>query len=257
MTVKEIKLDYRMRKRAAKSTFHEEKRMLKADYTADLEAYRLRKEKPGVVNPPKRDLLEEVGNAVTHGLGALFSVVAYLLMLFASNGVTDVIAASIYSFGLFTAFTMSCLYHAFRHGSAVKRLFRRFDYCSIYLLIGATFAPLLLCYVGGIYGFTFLTAQWAVIATGITFIGIFGPTRLRPLHIALYLILGWSALLFMPLMIAKNIHFFLFILAGGIVYTLGIIPFAIKSKSAHFIWHIFVLAGAIVQWLGIYLYLYL
>lgn len=257
MTIKEIKKAYKMKKRAAKTAFREEKRRLKADYRKTSETYRPERVKSGAVDPPKRGLLEETGNAISHGLGSVFAIVAYLLMLFTSDDGTDVVAASVYFFGLFTAFTMSCLYHAFRHGSAVKRLFRRFDYSSIYLLIGATFAPLLLCYVKGVYGIAFLIVQWSVIATGITLIGVFGPTRLRPLHIALYFILGWSALLFLPTMIAKDMTFFLLILTGGVVYSLGIIPFAIKSKNAHFIWHLFVLAGAVIQWVGIYLYLYL
>ena len=69
--------------------------------------------------------------------------------------------------------------------------------------------------------------------------------------------LGWSGLILLPQMMATNFALPLFILLGGVVYSLGIIPFALKKKGAHFIWHFFVLGGAIVQWLGIYLYIYL
>ena len=257
MTEKELKRQYKNKKQEAKNKYRLEKQNAKTDYANGMEKVLNERKKSGVIDPPKRALLEEIGNAVTHGVGAVFAVVALLLMLFSSKSAVHTVAACIYFFGAFIAFSMSCLYHAFPHGSAVKRLFRRFDYCSIYLLIGATFAPLLLAYVGGMYGLIFLIVQWTVIATGITFIGVFGPTKLRGLHIALYLILGWSALIFMPTMLTNDLAFFLFILAGGVVYTLGIIPFALKSKVSHFIWHFFVLAGAIVQWLGLYLYLYL
>ena len=98
--------------------------------------------------------------------------------------------------------------------------------------------------------------QWVVIITGVTFVGVFGPGRLRPLHIALYIILGWSALVFLPGMIRNDRLLFWFILAGGIIYTLGIIPFLLKKKGAHFLWHFFVLFGAVAHWLGIYLYVY-
>ncbi len=257
MTEKEIKVQYKTQKREVKNNYRAEMQKVKTDYSNSMETILEDRKKSGVIDPPKRGILEEIGNAVTHGVGAIFAIVAYLLMLFASETPIEILAASIYFFGEFTAFSMSCLYHAFRHGSAVKRLFRRFDYCSIYLLIGATFAPLLLLYVGGAFGLTFLFLQWAVIVAGITFVSVFGPTKIRGLHITLYLILGWSALVFMPRMIANDLSFFLFVLIGGVVYTLGIIPFALKSKVSHFIWHFFVLAGAIVQWLGLYLYLYL
>ena len=257
MTEKEIKSQYQQEKQNLKNNYRQEKQKAKSLYDARMEDLYAERKKSGIIDPPKRGLLEEIGNAVTHGVGALFAVLAFILMLLSSNTPIEIVAASIYFFGAFIAFSMSCLYHAFRHGSKVKRLFRRFDYSSIYLLIGATFAPLLLLYVGSMYGIIFLIVQWSVIATGVTFVGVFGPTKLRGLHFALYIILGWSALLFMPTMLAKNLSFFLFILAGGIVYTLGIIPFALKSKVSHFIWHFFVLAGAILQWLGLYLHLFL
>ena len=121
-------------------------------------------------NPPKRSLLEEIGNSITHGLGSVFSIVAFVLMLTNAKTTLQIVGASVYFAGLFILFSSSCLYHAFRYGSAVKRLFRRFDYSSIYLLIGSTFAPILLCFVGGVFGAVFFFAQWGIIAVGITLI---------------------------------------------------------------------------------------
>jgi hemolysin III len=110
--------------------------------------------------------------------------------------------------------------------------------------------------VGGVFGAVFFFAQWAVIAIGITLIGVFGPSRLRKIHIPLYLLLGWSGLLFVPQMLSNNIGLFYFIIGGGIIYSLGVIPFAIKKKCSHFIWHFFVLGGAVVQWIGIYSFIF-
>ena len=76
-------------------------------------------------NPPKRSRLEEIGNSITHGLGSIFSVVAFILMLSSAKTTMQIVGASVYFAGLFVLFTASCLYHAFRYGSAVKRLFRR------------------------------------------------------------------------------------------------------------------------------------
>ena len=205
---------------------------------------------------PKRSVLEEIGNAVSHGMGVLFSIVALALMLNSSHTINQTVSANIYFLGMVLSFLSSTLYHAFRHGSKVKRLFRRFDYISIYLLIGATFAPILLVFIKGNLGFAFFTAQWLVIIVGVTFIAVFGPNKFRAFHIAGYIIIGWSGLFFLPEMISRAPVLFGFILGGGVIYSLGIIPFALKKSVAHFIWHIFVLGGAVVQWLGVYLALY-
>ena len=178
-------------------------------------------------------------------------------MLKSYNGAYELVGAIVYATGLFIMFTMSCLYHAFLHGSAVKRLFQRFDYASIYILIGASFAPILLSYIGGVFGLVFFIIQWCVIVTGITLISVFGPSRLKFIHMPLYVVLGWCAIIFLPRMFQFDLYFAFFILGGGIVYSVGIIPFSLKTKVAHFIWHFFVLFGAVIQWIGVYLYIYL
>ena len=206
--------------------------------------------------PPKRTVLEEVGNAVTHGVGALLSIAGAVLLLARSETGPQLTGAIVYGSCLIMMFLMSCLYHSFRWGSTVKRLWRRFDYISIYLLIGGTFTPLWLLYRGGTTGTVLCIAEWAVIIAGITLIGVFGPDKARPVHMTLYVVLGWCGLVFLPRMVRHDIPLFLFTLGGGLLYTLGIIPFALKKKGAHFIWHFFVLFGAIAHWFGIFLYLY-
>lgn len=157
----------------------------------------------------------------------------------------------------------SCLYHSFRCGTTVKRIFRRFDYSSIYLAIGGTFAPLWLIYMrtkmwGDVASIAFISVQWALIALGITFVAVFGPGRVRWLHFTLYFVIGWSAILFFPYWIRGDIPLLIWEIVGGSVYTLGMIPFALLKKKpvAHFIWHFFVLAGAILMWTGLYLYVF-
>ena len=73
---------------------------------------------------------------------------------------------------------------------------------------------------------------------------------------ALYVLLGWCGLFFLSRMVRENLPLFWFTLGGGLLYTLGIIPFAKKSKGAHFIWHFFVFFSAMAHWFGIYLYVY-
>ena len=207
-------------------------------------------------DPPRRSVLEEVGNAVTHGIGALFSIAGLILLLLKSGTGIRVLSSLVYGICLILLFLMSCLYHSFRWGSRVKRLWRRFDYLSIYLLIGGTFTPYWLLFRGDSLGMILCGIQWVVILTGITFVAVWGPGRLKALHMTLYLVLGWSALIFLPAMLRENLPLFLTTLGGGIVYTAGIVPFALKKKGAHFIWHFFVLFGAVIHWFGIWLFLY-
>jgi hemolysin III len=256
MSLKTIRQRLRREKREARRSYKERLREIKCNEQVYFEEYTLTTGKPAPKNPPKRSLLEEIGNSVTHGLGAAFAIVAMILMLVASRDGAQIASALIYSLGMLVMFTVSCIYHALPNGGRAKRLFRRFDYSCIYILIGATFAPVLLSHMGNTFGIVFFIVQWAVIVAGISLVAVFGPGRLRFIHIPLYVILGWSALMLMPAMLSK-LWLALFILFGGIIYTLGIIPYAIKVRVSHFIWHIFVLLGAATQWIGIYIYVFL
>ena len=206
--------------------------------------------------PPRRSILEEVGNSVTHGVGAALSIPGTVFLLLKSDTPLRVLAACVYGACMFIMFLMSCLYHAFPAGSGVKRLWRRFDYISIYLLIGGTFTPLWLVHWGNTAGIILCCVQWAIIITGVTLVGVFGPARPRWLHMTLFIVLGWAGLIFLPGLLDSGLPLFFCILGGGLLYTLGIIPFALKRKGAHFLWHFFVLFGAFVHWLGIFLYVY-
>lgn len=213
---------------------------------------------------PKLYVLEEIGNATSHGLGAIFALIAMILMLQKSKTPLMITSAIVYGTCMFIMFLNSCLYHSWKWGSKVKRLWRRFDYSSIYLQIVGTFAPLQLVELaleygdtGQIIGIIYFIVMWIACIVGITFACVFGPGKFRKLHFTLYFVIGWSGLSYLPgFFIHNRIPLLLWILGGGIVYSLGMIPFALlkKKPSAHFIWHFFVIAGAVVQWIGIYLY---
>ena len=206
--------------------------------------------------PPRLTVLEEVGNAVTHGVGAALAVIGFIFLMLKSDTGLKVIAACIYGMSLFFLMLMSCLYHSFKSGSGVKRLWRRFDYCSIYLLIGGTFAPLYLVYWGNTLGIVLCIIQWSLIILGIVMVSVFGPGRLRWLHFTLYFVIGWSGLIFIPGWIKNDMPLLWMILIGGVIYTVGMVPFVREKKYDHFVWHFFVLIGAILHWIGIYLYVY-
>ena len=207
--------------------------------------------------PPRLSAGEELFNAVSHGLGAVGAAAALTLLLLHSGGGMEVLASCFYGISMVVMMLMSCVYHAMPTGSRAKRVCRRFDYTSIYLLIGGAVAPILLLYLGGKLGAVLFCLQWAVILAGVTLVAAFGPGRWRALHFTLYFLIGWSGLAFLPQMYLRSRTLLWFIFAGGLAYTLGMIPFAGKRKYNHCIWHVFVLAGAVLHFVGIYTQIYL
>jgi len=206
--------------------------------------------------PPCLTVGEEIFNTVSHGLGALLASAGFVLLLLRSDTALEVMAACFYGISMVVMMCMSGVYHAMRSGSAVKRVCRRFDYTSIYLLIGGTFAPIFLLYLGGTAGIVLFCVQWGVILCGVTLVLVFGPGCWRPVHFTLYFLLGWSGLLFLPSFLAHARVLMRFILMGGLVYTLGMIPFVRKQKYDHCVWHLFVLLAAALHFWGIYTQLY-
>jgi hemolysin III len=214
---------------------------------------------------PKRSVLEEIGNSVSHGLGAIFGIVALVLMLLKSDTPMKVTGSLVYGISMIIMMLMSCLYHAWKHGLRVIRLWRRLfhDYSSIYLLIGGTFAPLQLVELGinqgqPLWAWIWFSIMWALIITGITFVSIFGPGRTKGINFPLYFIIGWSAGMYIPGWWQYNQALLWWILVGGLVHSLGMIPFVLKKvPAAHFIFHLFVAAGAITQFIGFYTRVYM
>lgn len=206
--------------------------------------------------PPRLTMGEEVFNSVSHGVGGLLAIAAMVLLLLRSRTGMEILASCFYGISMTVMMFMSGAYHAMPTGSAAKRVLRRFDYTSIYLLIGGTFAPILLVYQGGRLGVALFCIQWGVILFGVTMVAVFGPGRWPALHFTLYFLIGWSGLLFIPDFYANARTLLWFILAGGLVYTLGMIPFARSRKYDHCIWHVFVLAAAALHWVGIYTQIY-
>ena len=183
--------------------------------------------------PPLLSLGEEVINAVSHGVGTCLSIAAFVLLLLRSDTPLKLTASCFYGISMIVMMLCSCVYHAMPAGSAVKRICRRLDYSSIYLLIGGTFAPVLLIYLGNVLGITFFCVQWGVILLGVTLVAVFGPGKWRPLHFTLYFLIGWSGLAFLPSLYQNNRPLLLLIFLGGLAYTLGMIPFARKKKYNH------------------------
>lgn len=209
---------------------------------------------------------EEIANAVSHGVMAIFGLVALILLVIRSESGLEVVAAILFGLSIINLYTMSTIYHALTHQGA-KGLFKRFDHLSIYILIGGTFAPPLLLLpdlkapLFGIEGMlslgvTLFAIQWILIAVGVIFKSIW-IKKFAKLHVFLYLAMGWSALIFIQSLLAFNQAAFIYVLLGGIAYSVGVIFYSMPQiKYFHFVWHIFTSLGTILQFIAIYGYLY-
>ncbi len=205
--------------------------------------------------PPRLTVGEEAINTLSHGLGAGLAVAAMVLLLLKSETGLEIMASCFYGISMVVMMLMSSVYHVLPMGRG-KQVCRRFDYLSIYLLIGGTYAPILLVYLGGTLGIVLFCVQWGVILCGAALVLAFGPGRWRALHFALYFTLGWIGLMFIPSFWVNARMLLWFILAGGLVYTLGMIPFARHRPYDHCVWHLYVLLAAILHWFGIYTQIY-
>jgi hemolysin III len=201
---------------------------------------------------------EEIANGITHGIGAALAVAGLvILVVFAAlyGDVWRVVSFSIYGATLVILYLISTLYHSFTN-PRVKRLFQVFDHCSIYLLIAGTYTPLTLTELRGPWGWTLFGLIWGLAITGIVlkvaFIG-----RFKAFSIALYIAMGWLVVIALkPLFTLVDHGMIVWLVAGGLSYTLGVIFYAAKKMPYHHpIWHLFVLGGSISHYFGILLYL--
>lgn len=203
----------------------------------------------------QQSLGEEIGNAVTHGCGAIFAIVALVMMLLKQDSGLKLASAIIFGCSMFFVYLSSCLYHCFKRGSKVKKLFRIFDHSSIFIQIAGTYAPILLCLIGGWIGWTYFAVQWAIVVAGIL-LRILHPQKNTVPQVILCLLLGWSGISILPQMYQCSPIFLVYILAGGVAYSGGIAFYAGRFKYAHFVWHFFVLFGTILHFIGIYLFIF-
>ena len=206
---------------------------------------------------------EEIANAVSHGIMGLFGLVALILLLIESTTLREYAGAMLFGGSIMLLYIMSTLYHGLTNQKA-KSVFKRMDHISIYVLIGGTFAPALLLipdlqepFLGQMsLGVLMLTIQWLLIIIGTVFKAIW-IKRFSTIHVIIYLLMGWSSLIFVGALLNYSPNAFIFVLLGGIAYSLGVIFYALsKYKYFHFIWHLWTSLATILQFIAIYGFLY-
>lgn len=201
---------------------------------------------------------EELANCLLHGAGALASVVALPVLISAATGHRDalhLIGSAVFGVTLVLLYLASTIYHALPT-CAAKRTFRVIDHSAIYLLIAGTYTPFAFGALRGPWGWTLLGVVWTLAIAGIIAKLTLGFRHPR-LSTALYLAMGWAGVLLAePLLAHMSLAGILWLLAGGLFYTGGVVFFAIDTRLryAHAAWHVFVLAGSACHFLAVLRY---
>ncbi len=203
---------------------------------------------------------EEILNAVSHGVGAVFAIVGTTLLVAASalQGDGFKLAASIiYGASLMILYVMSTLYHSFTR-PRLKEIFRVLDHCSIFLLIAGTYTPFTLITLRNTSGWYLFAFIWAATVIGVL-LNVISIQRFRYFSMACYLIMGWSIVVtFKPLAEGLPTVGLGLLVAGGLFYTVGILFYAMKKKRyMHGVWHFFVLGGSVFHYLCVLQYVIL
>lgn len=205
---------------------------------------------------PHYTLLEEIFNAITHGLGALFAITAIVLLpIFAKKDALTITSVVIYASTLFILYIVSTLYHSLGLVKA-KNIFRILDHCSIFILIAGTYTPLCLAIIGGAMGWTLFGIVWASAILGIVLNSI-DVKKYAKFSMFCYIGMGWCVIFcFKPLFDSVSSPLALaFLIIGGLLYTAGAVFYAFgkKIKYMHTIWHVFVLAASIFHFFFIFI----
>lgn len=206
-----------------------------------------------------RQLLIEIGNAVTHGLGALLAIVGLVILLVhtAANPALmtpmRIVAFSIYGFIMIIFYLASTLFHSL-YFTRARHVFQVLDHSMIYLMIAGCYTPYCLVAIGGWLGWTLLSIIWVMAIAGVVYKSLYLNQKSH-LSTLIYVIMGWMCLFaLVPLYHALGTVGFGLLFAGGVVYTLGALLYSFPTDYTHLIWHCFVMVGSSLMYFSILFY---
>ena len=203
------------------------------------------------------NLAEELISAISHGIGAGLAIAALVLCVVKAakaHNPWGVVGSCIFGSTLIILYLVSCLYHALAKNKA-KKVFRVIDHCCVFLLIAGTYTPFLLVSLRGAWGWTIFGIIWALAIVGIVFNAI-DVEKYQALSAVVNILMGWMiAIRFRSLASVIGKTGLIFLIVGGVVYTIGAILYAFghKVRYVHSIWHFFVLGGSICHFFAIYI----
>ena len=210
---------------------------------------------------PNYSIGEERFNYISHIVGGAIGLIALILCLIISAWHRDIMAIAtsiVYGITMILLYCMSSIYHGLKD-SLAKRVFQVLDHCAIYILIAGTYTPIALCSIRKVnptIGWGVFIAEWSLAIIAIIFNAI-DFKKYAVLAMVCNLVMGWGIVVVLPTAVkALTWDGFIYILGGGILYTIGAVLYGIgKNKSyMHCIFHVFVLLGSVAHLLGIMFY---
>jgi hemolysin III len=203
--------------------------------------------------------MREPVNGLTHLGGAIAAFFGLIAMLVAGWGVAaKVISVLAYGVGLISMFSASATYHLAKVHPALQQTLRKIDHSAIFLLIAGTYTPFCLVAFTGFWRWGLLAIVWSIALIGIT-VKVFYVKAPRWMNVAIYVCMGWLCILAAPQM-PKMLSFtaMLWLIVGGVVYSLGAVVYATKlfnfspgKFGFHEVWHIFVLLAALAHFIAV------
>lgn len=210
--------------------------------------------------------IREPGSAITHFIGmmmAVFASVPLLVKAGVSSGTQCFVAMGIFMCSMILLYGASAAYHSVVVPDKILRIFRKIDHMMIFVLIAGSYTPVCLIVLGGKQGYTLLAVVWAIAAVGILVKALW-ITCPKWFSSAIYIAMGWVCLgVFGTLWNTLPHSAFLWLLAGGIIYTAGGVIYALKLPlfnknhkyfGSHEIFHLFVMAGSVCHFIFMYRY---
>ncbi len=200
-------------------------------------------------------------SGLTHFLGILLAIAGLVFLLNKAQSATiwHVVSFAIYGTTLIALYTTSTLYHWLPVSEKAVARLRRMDHLMIFIFIAGTYTPICLTVLRGPWGWTLFGVIWGLAVAGVVtkFLWMNAP---RPLYVALYIAMGWTALVFMvPLSHVMTAKGLAWLIAGGLLYSVGAICYTLKRPDPfpgvfgfHEVWHLFVMAGSMAHFYLIY-----
>lgn len=210
-------------------------------------------DKPSWQNP-FYTIQEEIANIATHGVGAGLSIAGLLVLIITAVRYGDgwqIAGVTVFGASLVLLYSASTLYHAVQR-PRVKEVLRKLDHAAIYLLIAGTYTPFLVISLRGPVGWTLLAIIWGMALLGVLW-KMFFTGRFEVIATIVYVLMGWMGVVAIRDMLAAIPPAGLvFLFTGGIVYTAGVLFYALERiPYNHAVWHVFVLGGSICHFAAV------
>lgn len=207
--------------------------------------------------------IREPGSAITHFIACIMAVAAASPLLLKAGNTTSIISMAVFAASMIMLYGASALYHSVNVSAAALRIFRKIDHMMIFVLIAGSYTPVCMLVLGGSTGYSLLCLVWgaAFVGMAVKFFWINCPKWFSSL---IYIAMGWLCIpVFGPLWNTLPHAAFGWLLAGGIIYTIGGIIYALKlpvfnslhkNFGSHEIFHLFVMAGSACHFIFMYFY---